>query len=117
MLKNILYRRSSVCLLLIVVTLAIFFPIGNHEFVWDDRGNVAENPDLRPVTGASVLSFWRRPYRQLYIPLTYTVWAGMAALAENPAPDRGNRLDARPFHTVNLILHMLSVFQIGRAHV
>lgn len=112
MLKNILYHRSSVGLLLIVVTLAIFSPIRNHEFVWDDRGNVTDNPYLRQVTGANVLSFWQRPYRQLYIPLTYTVWAGIAALAGNPTADPRNRLDAGPFHMVNLILHMLSALVV-----
>jgi tetratricopeptide (TPR) repeat protein len=99
-------------LLLIVVTLAIFSPIRNHEFVWDDRSNVTENPYLRQATGANVLSFWQRPYQQLYIPLTYTVWAGIAALAGNPAADPRNRLDAGPFHMVNLILHMLSALVV-----
>jgi protein O-mannosyl-transferase len=112
LLKNILYHRSSVGLLLIVVTLAIFSPIRNHEFVWDDRSNVTENPYLRQVTGANFLSFWQRPYQQLYIPLTYTVWAGIAALAGNPTVDPRNRLDAGPFHVVNLILHTLSVLVV-----
>ena len=112
MLKNILYRRSGVCLLLIVVTLAIFSPIGNHEFVWDDRSNVTENPYLRQVTGANVLSFWQRPYQQLYIPLTYTVWAGIAAFAANPTAGARQGLAPGPFHMVNLILHTLSVLVV-----
>ena len=112
MLKNILYHRSSVCLLFIVVTLAIFSPIRNHEFVWDDRSNVTENPYLRQVPGGNVLSFWQRPYQQHYIPLTYTVWAGIAALAGNPTAEARNRLDAGPFHMVNLTLHMLSALVV-----
>lgn len=112
MLKNILHHRSSVCLLLIVVTLAIFSPIRNHEFVWDDRSNVAENPYLRQVTGANVLSFWQKPYQQLYIPLTYTVWAGIAAVAGNLTAEPRNRFDAGPFHMVNLILHILSALVV-----
>ncbi len=112
MLKNLIYHRSSVCLFLVVVTLAIFSPIRNHEFVWDDRGNITENPYLRQVTPSNVLSFWQRPQQQFYIPLTYTVWAGIAALAGNPTADPRHRLDAGPFHLVNLILHVLSVLVV-----
>jgi tetratricopeptide (TPR) repeat protein len=105
-------KQRLIASLLIVFTLAVFSPIRNHEFVWDDRSNVTENPYLREVTGSSVVSFWQGPYQQLYIPLTYTVWAGVAALAEGAVAGRSRGLDAGPFHTVNLILHLLSVLVV-----
>ena len=111
MLKKTLHSRF-ICLFLIVVTLAIFFPIRNHEFVWDDRSNIAENPYLKRGSFSGALALWRRPYQQLYIPFTYTVWAGIAAFAGNPTTEARSRLDAGPFHMVNLILHMLSVLVV-----
>lgn len=111
MLTKTLHRRLT-WLLPIVATLAIFWQIRNHEFVWDDRSNITENAFLRPLTLSNLLSLWQRPYQQLYIPLTYTVWATTAVFAENPLPGAGQRFAAGAFHTVNLILHALSVFLV-----
>ena len=82
--------------------LAIRSPVRNHGFVWDDRGNITENPYLRNLTLSNVLSFWQRTYQELYIPLTYMVWAGIVGSTGNPTAAPRNRLDARPFHLVNL---------------
>jgi hypothetical protein len=63
-----------------VVTLAVFWPVHSHEFVlWDDHRNISENPALHSFTLDHILSFWRAPYMDLYIPFTYMLWALTAA--------------------------------------
>ena len=59
--------------LLILVTLAVFWQVHRHEFVlWDDGLHVYENPYLQALTFDNIRVFWRAPYAELYIPLTYT---------------------------------------------
>ena len=50
------------------------------EFVeFDDGVTVYQNPGLNPVTGASLAEFWKRPYRGIYAPATFTVYGGPVA--------------------------------------
>ena len=103
--------------LLILVTLAVFWRIHSHEFVlWDDPVNVSENPYLQSVTWNNTLAFWRAPYGQLYIPLTYTLWALTAAVSRwGTAHLPGTvPLDPALFHSLNLLLHLLSVLVVWR---
>jgi protein O-mannosyl-transferase len=96
---------------LVVVTLVVFGEVRDRQFLWDDDTNVAENAYLNPVTIPKVLHFWRMPYARLYIPLTYTVWSGLA-LVSGPAAPQGIGLKPRPFHIVNLIFHALSALVV-----
>lgn len=73
---------------------------------WDDDVNVWQNPAFHPVSVSSVAAFWIRPYVQLYVPLTYTVWGLLAAVA----PHRNGTgwpvgFEPFPFHLANLVLH------------
>ena len=103
--------RHWVCAVaLIVITLGVFGQVWNHSFLWDDDIHITENPYLNPVTLPKLLRFWQEPYEHLYIPLTYTVWGGLAVLSEGPARGQsGLRLNPAPFHVVNLALHVLNV--------
>jgi len=108
-----MYRRHLIVVLLIVITVAVFWQVRDHGFVWDDSVNVYENPYLKPVTLSNVLHFWQKPYKRLYIPLTYTIWATIAQFAELPkTDDRGGGFDPRLFHLANLIFHLLSVMVV-----
>src|SRR5215470_15448203 len=72
----------TVATLLVLVTLAVFWQVHGHEFVlWDDGLHVYENPYLQALTFDNIRVFWRAPYAELYIPLTYTLWALTAAVA------------------------------------
>jgi len=108
-----MYHRYLFVLFLIVITLAVFWRVQDHEFVWDDHRNIAENPYLNPVTFPNVLRFWQEPYRNLYIPVTYTVWATMTRFAPLRTTDGGGKeLDPRLFHRTNLTFHLLSVLVV-----
>ena len=102
-------------LLLLLGTIAVFHPVLTHDFVaWDDDVHVYANPRLQPVTWANVRAFWAAPYEHLYIPLTYTVWAGLAWLSHLWAGPQEGPLDAALFHRLNLLLHLGSAFLVWR---
>ncbi len=113
------WRRTLVYVLLIVVfTGGTFWRVWlgsvisgqRFDFVdWDDPRTIAANPDFNPPSFAGMLKYWKAPYLDLYIPVTYTVWTGVAQIAKLPVPDdRGISLDPYPFHAINLLAHILS---------
>jgi len=84
-----------VALLLIGTTLIVFWPVCGHKFVlWDDQINVYENPFLAPATPSNISHLWKKPYENLYIPLTYTLWAGVAYLPQRPEMEKTKPLIA-----------------------
>ena len=96
--------------LLVGVVLLVFWPVCGHEFVaWDDTHNFAANPRLNPPTIENLGWFWGHAYKDLYVPVTYTVWSGVAMVARMPV-EIGSRyeLNSYVFHSVNLLLHMAS---------
>lgn len=107
-----MYHRYLFVLFLIVITVAVFWQVHDHEFVWDDDVNVYENPHLNPGPSPDILRFWQKPYRKLYIPLTYTVWATLARFTRTPTTAEGTNLDPRLFHVANLVVHLLSMIVV-----
>lgn len=99
---------------LILLTLAVFWPMAQFDFVaWDDLENVASNKDFNPVTVESFQNFWTRPYRNMYIPIAYSTWALIALAARSSAPDPGGiTLNPYIFHIANLAVHLLSVLVV-----
>jgi Tfp pilus assembly protein PilF len=102
-------------ILIILVGVAALGRVGKFDFVnFDDYETVSENPKLKPPTSRSFASFWTRPQMDLYIPVTYTLWAFVADSAvktaaldpKNPSGMLVGELDARVFHTLNLALHL-----------
>ncbi len=116
-------RRSLLSVvLLVVVVLAVFGQVANHEFLaWDDQRHILDNPQLSPVTWSSVGRLWVEPYWGLYIPASYTFFAAEATIAPRPLPDGAGRSpNPRVFHLGNLALHVacvLLVFAILRRFV
>lgn len=107
-------RHLLAALLLIGITLAVFWPVHGHKFVlWDDQINVYENPFLAPTTPSNISHLWKKPYENLYIPLTYTLWAGVAYLTQRPTMEKTKaQFNPSPFHATNLILHILCVLVV-----
>src|SRR5919202_5121709 len=107
----------AIAAVLVVVTLAVFGQLYGHEFVlWDDGLHVFENPYLQSLTFDNILAFWREPYGELYIPLTYTLWALTAAASRGwlAHPSVGAPLDPRFFHALNLLVYFLTVLVVWR---
>ena len=113
-------RRSfAYPLLLAILTLLVFGRIAGNDFTyWDDAGTIHHNPRLNPPTASNVLWYWGHSELGIYIPVTYTVWGVLAAVARLDAPDEfGIALNPWLFHAASLIVHagsVLLVFQILR---
>jgi Flp pilus assembly protein TadD len=104
---------------LIVAMLLAFSPVFVADFSsWDDNYNIAENPRLNPPAWQSVSYFWTHPIFDLYIPMTYSVWAVLAKVSYVAQPDAdGWHLNPYIFHAANVCVHAASallVFSILR---
>lgn len=105
----------------LLVVAAVYAQVCTFQFLpfWDDDTNIHRNPLYAPLSWGSVWLFWKGPFQQLYIPVTYSVWAVLVALSRLVA---GTTLSFGPinaaiFHGANLLVHLLSVamvFQILR---
>lgn len=124
-------RQWWVGLGLFVLVLGSYAPVLRHPLLaWDDQLHITQNPLYRPVSGPHLLAPWLGPWSGTYAPLTYTVWAGEARLAEaltsvpsespgQPATrlitiDESFRRQAWLFHAGNLLLHLAGVFVAWR---
>jgi len=92
-----------------LLTLLIFSPVLAFPFFpfWDDDIHVHANPWLHPLTWEGLRTFWLAPYQQLFIPLTYSLWAALAAGSRAWAglPVTTGPLDPFWFHAANWISH------------
>ncbi|MCD6361655.1 MAG: hypothetical protein J7M38_12435, partial [Armatimonadetes bacterium] len=106
-------RAWHYALILVLAVTVVFAQVRDFGFLdWDDNINVYANPRLNPVTAQSLAEIWTKPYFALYIPVTHTVWAGIALLARRPPDERGITLDPSYFHLANLLVHVLNVLVV-----
>jgi protein O-mannosyl-transferase len=103
-------------LLLVVLTLGSMGGVVRHEFSWwDDQTTIHHNPAFNPPSGHGVLKYWKEPAEGLYAPLAYSMWGGLAYVAEMKSTnDEGIHLDARVYHAASLALHLISVLLVFR---
>ncbi|HEV2293505.1 MAG TPA: tetratricopeptide repeat protein [Tepidisphaeraceae bacterium] len=97
-------------LLVLVVPLLALWPVITAEFIsLDDPANVSRNEKLNPPTLRGVAWYWANPYLNMYAPLTYTAWAGVARLAWMDAVDEeGLQLNPYIFHAANLLVYLIN---------
>lgn len=95
-----------------LATLIVFLPALRFPFFpfWDDDIHVHANPHLANLSWGSIWAFWSGPWQQLYIPLTYSTWAGLAALSRwwDGQPIAAGALNAAWFHGANIVAHTIS---------
>ncbi|MGO8672374.1 MAG: tetratricopeptide repeat protein [Capsulimonadaceae bacterium] len=98
-------------LLLVVITVLAFGRCACMDFTeWDDQFHVFRNPHFTHLTLSQVRYFWVHPYDQLYVPLSYTLYALLARIGRLSQPDASiTSTDAlfnpHVFHIANIILH------------
>ena len=93
-------------LFVLAVIVVVFWSLRSAAFLrWDDGQLVYENPFYVLPHASSLFYFWQRPYLNLYMPVTYTLWGIVANLTmtRNEAGDIG--LDPTVFHSVSLLFH------------
>lgn len=108
--------QSAARLWRLVIIVAVIVAFGRAcaaDFVaWDDPFNLYENRRLNPPGFSQVGHYWANAAHGLYIPITYTVWAGLAALT-NGAPDaEGISMNPWVFHGFNVLLHLASAVMV-----
>lgn len=96
--------RALLMALIAAAVLVVFGSTVRHGFVdWDDDIHLYDNPRLIPPSAEGLLKFWKAPYQKLYVPLTYTAWAAVAAAAR--AWKGGAGFDPAFFHAANVLVH------------
>jgi tetratricopeptide (TPR) repeat protein len=92
------------------IVFAVFCRCISFDFVgWDDALFIASNPRFNPPTWQTVVYYWRHPGFNLYMPVSYSLWAAAATLAYLPTPDAaGNHLNPFIFHMLGLFCHLVS---------
>lgn len=99
--------------LIVIVTLVAMAPLNDAQFVsMDDPGTIAQNGKLNPPTFETLKYYWTTPAHALYIPVTYTAWAAVAAAARQPNL-AGSPLDPAVFHLANVMLHVVAALLVA----
>lgn len=89
------------------ITFLVFAVTIGHQFVdLDDNIHVTANPRLKPPSWSHVADFWRAPYLNLYIPLSYTLFSAEAWVSGGI--EGSNQFDPRIFHAVSVTMHATS---------
>ncbi len=105
------WRAWLIRVALVGVTVAVFSPLLGAQFLqWDDGANLFDNPRMLPPSWANCGYYWRHESLSLYIPVTYTVWSALAAVAQEPGDGPNHRtLNPAIFHGANIAVHALAV--------
>ena len=97
-------RRRALLGLLVLVTLAAYYPALRGGFVWDDDAYVTQNPTLRDVEGLRRIWFELDAVPQYY-PLVHTAfWVEYHLWGAHPLG----------YHVVNVLLHVLAAALLAR---
>ena len=89
--------------LLVVATLAAYFPLTHAGFVWDDDSILTRNPLIKASDG--LWRIWFTTDAPDYWPITYTsLWCEWRLWRDS----------ATGYHATNLLLHLLEVFLVWR---
>lgn len=95
---------------LVAVVVLAMGRVVTHEFTtWDDPTTIYRNPMFNPPEWGQILGAWDPRVHKygLWVPLTYTVWGGLAELGQLSEPDAlGARLNPAVFHGASLLVHI-----------
>src|SRR5580765_6278950 len=99
-------QRIIPILLILAATLATFAPVIRNDFVlWDDPETISQNPRVAAPSLEGVAYYWNHGAAGLYVPLTYSVWAALAAV-HRPGVTVPDPL---VFHAASVAFHAISV--------
>lgn len=104
-------RTRWIPLLVFTIALLIFAPICRHAFVsWDDDYTIESNVNMQHPSMETVLHYWRHAFMDLYVPVTYTLWTGIAFLSKRFGA--ADSLDPRFFHAASILIHGLNALLV-----
>jgi hypothetical protein len=108
-------------IIIFTVTFLTFARLIPCQFTWwDDNDTISQNSRLNPPTWNTLGFYWTTADEHqtmgLYVPVTYTLWSGLARIAHRDQPDsQGLFLNAWVFHLANIFIHAVTalvVFQL-----
>lgn len=112
-LLRIFQRWQFILLAILIIVAAVDCQVIWFDSVsfWDDNMNVFKNPLYAPLSWEHIGMFWRGPYMELYLPVTYTVWGALVALSRYivGVSISFGVIDPMVFHLTNLWIHLGSV--------
>src|SRR5437764_12762098 len=103
-------RRSQwLGLLVFLVTAAVMGRIVTDEFTWyDDAETIHQNPRIKQVTWRGIAHEWTHADQGIYIPLTRTVWMGLALLGRVRPGEFEINVNPWVFHGASVLAHALA---------
>lgn len=106
--------RSHVALVLTVLCALVFGQALLFGFVnLDDYGHVLHNAFVNAPSWRNVARLWSAQYFGLYIPVMYSVWAGLAVVSAWLTGDTGAAaLQPGLYHALNLFLHLANTLMV-----
>ena len=74
LIKKKLQLSHFILIGLILANLLVYGPATGFDFVsYDDGQHVYENSHVQDFSFSNLVFFWKQPYQNLYIPLTYNL--------------------------------------------
>ena len=73
----------------------------------DDQEHILANPAVSRPSLDGIIAIWREPYFKLYIPMTYSAWAGISILSSQLKSIVGSQPFIL-FHAANVICHTIT---------
>ena len=91
---------------ILLLTFLLFYNTLTNNFVnLDDSGYIKDNPDIKSLSAKNIAAIFSSFYNANYHPFTTLSYAIEYSLFG---------LNAKPYHVVNLIIHLLNVFMVFR---
>jgi tetratricopeptide (TPR) repeat protein len=115
-LMRVIHNKTVMCLLLAVVTFAVYWQVGSHQFVnYDDGKYILENPHVRTgLTSENVIWAFTSTYASNWHPLTWlSHMLDVQLFGLNPGP---HHLVNVLIHAVNAILLFLLLLRMTGAY-
>jgi tetratricopeptide (TPR) repeat protein len=95
--------------ILAFISFLIYWQTTSFGFVLDDMGiHLRDNPYFHKITFYNLLHIWQEPYKGMYIPITYMLWALIKMIGLFFSHDYQNPFNPFIYHLLNIILHSIN---------
>ncbi len=101
--QRFFYPLAIICAVWLVFGMSIWFGLIDL----DDQEHILANPAVSRPSLDGLIKIWKEPYFKLYIPMTYTGWAGISTLSSQLKSFVGSH-PFTLFHAANVICHTIT---------
>jgi Flp pilus assembly protein TadD len=100
---RLFYPLAIICAVWLVFGMSIWFGLIDL----DDQEHILANPAVSRPSLDGIIAIWREPYFKLYIPMTYSAWAGISILSSQLKSIFGSQPFIL-FHAANVACHSIT---------